>query len=202
MVDIGHVGKIWWWLRAPGEARGTTTRAGAAGLGSGHGDLMVGGEKLVAMVGEAARAWKRRECARGKEQELTEMRQGRSAASGTLWTRRIDGVDLRAPEVKTTTLRSTGASSGRVRRVCCSTGSWRSSGTRRGSEGVAAATANGVGALRLVRSAMGERAEGRDEVAGEGERGQGSLASPWRREDRAKGEQEVEAGGGARLRAR
>ena len=79
------------------------------------------------------------------------MRHGRLAASGTLWTRRIDGVDLRAPEVKTTTLRLTGASSGRVRRVCCSTGSWWSSGTWRGSEGVAAAVvelAGGGGAVR------------------------------------------------------
>ena len=135
-----------------------------------------------------ARGWRR------NGGELTGMRQGRSAASGTLWMRRIDGVDLRAPEVKTTTLRSTGASSGRVRRVCCSTGSWRSSGTRRGSEGVAAATTNDVSALRLVRSAMGERAEGRGEVPGEGERGQGSLGV-----SRLEGE----AGGGrVRLHAR
>jgi len=40
----------------------------------------------------------------------------------------------------------------------------------------------------------GRESRGEEEVAGEGERGQGSLTSPWRREDRAKGEQEVELG--------
>ena len=39
-----------------------------------------------------------------------------SASSGKLLRRRIYGGDLRAPGMKTTTLRSTGASSGRVRR--------------------------------------------------------------------------------------
>ena len=37
----------------------------------------------------------------------------------------------------------------------------RSSGLPRGSEGVVVAAVNGVGVLWLVRSAMGERAEGR-----------------------------------------
>ena len=40
----------------------------------------------------------------------------------------------------------------------------QSSGSRRGSEGVVVAATNGIGALRLVQSAMGERAEGRGET--------------------------------------
>ena len=68
-----------------------------------------------------------------------------SASSGKLLRRRIYGGDLRAPGMKTTMLRSTAASSGRVRRVCSSTGSGRSSGMHSGSEGVAVALVNGVG---------------------------------------------------------
>ena len=72
-------------------------------------------------------------------QELTAVASRRTSSSGKLLRRRIDGGDLRAAEMKTMTLRSTAASSGRVRRVCSSTGSGRSSGMRRGSEGVAVA---------------------------------------------------------------
>ena len=56
---------------------------------------------------------------------------------------------------------------------------------------VVAAT-NGIGALRLVQSAMGERAEGRGEVAGEGERGQGSLGVSRREGEAEGGKQELE----------
>lgn len=48
-------------------------------------------------------------------------------------------------------LRSTGASSGCVCQVCCSTGLWWSSGTRRGSEGVAAAMVELIGGGGAVR---------------------------------------------------
>ena len=81
----------------------------------------------------------------GKEEGLTADSQSSSMGSGKLLRRRIDGGDLRAPEMKTTTLRSTGASSGRVRRVCSSTGSGRSSGMHSGSEGVAVAVGELVG---------------------------------------------------------
>ena len=54
------------------------------------------------------------------------------------------------------------------------------------------AAANGVGALWLVRSAMGERAEGRGEVAGEGERGQGSVGISRREGEAGGGKQELE----------
>ena len=86
------------------------------------------------------------QCGSGDEkEELTAMRQGRSAASGMLWTRRIDEVNFRSPEVKTMLLRLTGASSGRVRWACCSMGSWRRSGTRRGTEGVVVAVVELIG---------------------------------------------------------
>ena len=90
---------------------------------------------------------------RGNVGELTEGLAEETTKSGKLWTRRIGGVNLRAPEVKTTMLRSAGASSGRVHRVCCSTGSWRSSGTQRGSEevAVAAVVASDVGGDSRVR---------------------------------------------------
>ena len=74
---------------------------------------------------------------RGNGQGLTRGRERSSVGSGKPLQRRIDDGDLRAPEMKTTTLRSTAASSGRVRRVCSSTGSGRSSGMHSGSEGVA-----------------------------------------------------------------
>ena len=68
----------------------------------------------------------------------------------------------------------------------------QSSGSRRGSKGVVVAAVNGVGALRLVRSAMGERAEGRGEVVSKGERGQGSLGVSRREGEAGGGKQELE----------
>ena len=79
--------------------------------------------------------------------------------SGKPLQRRIDDGDLRAPEMRTTTLRSTAASSGRVRRVCSSTGSGRSSGTHSGSEGVAVAPVTASAAMGSARALEGERAE-------------------------------------------
>ena len=68
----------------------------------------------------------------------------------------------------------------------------RSSVSWRGSKGMVVAAVNGVGALWLVRSAMGERAEGRGEVAGEGEKGQGSLGVSRREGKAGGGKQELE----------
>ena len=113
---------------APGSTVRTATRSKTGGGSSGRGSDMARRQRDSGTAEEAARG---RERALGGGEEaagLTVDRTEGSASSGKLLRRRIDGGDLRAPEMKTTTLRSTGASSGRVRRVCSSTGSGRSSG--------------------------------------------------------------------------
>ena len=100
---------------------------------------------------------------RGNVEELTEGLAEETTKSGKLWTRRIGGVDLRAPEVKTMMLRSTAASSGRVRRVGSFMGSGRSSGMPSGSEGVAVAPVTASAAMGSARAREGERAEEREE---------------------------------------
>ena len=119
-------------------ASATGARTGPKGHRGFAGDER--GLRRVSVVGKAATTACKRENGKGeKEEELTGSWPVQTTGPGKLWTTRIYGGDLRAPEMKTTTLRSTGASSGRVRRVCSSTRSGRSSGMRRGSEGVAVA---------------------------------------------------------------
>ena len=133
--------------------------------------------------------------------ELTGMRQGRSAASGMLWTRRIDGVDLRAPEVKRTMLRSTGASSGRVRQCVAPRGRGGARGRGEGArEWLRPWWSSQVAAARFgeVGNSEGERTRGGEREQRVSERDQGGCVAPPGARSRA-GE---EAGGGARARAR
>ena len=66
-------------------------------------------------------------------------------------------------------LRSTAASSGRVRRVCSFTGSGRSSGMHSGSEGVAVAQVTASAAMGSARARAGREAEeGTGSRGGEG----------------------------------
>ena len=91
--------------------------------------------------------------------------------------RRIDDDGGRSPRWKTTAMATLLASRGRVRHVCSSTGSGRSSGMRRGSEGVAVAVGELVGGDGCVRASEREEAGERDELEGVGERDQGAA---WR----------------------
>ena len=133
----GH-GRLHGWARsAPGMVLSTLPCSGV-----GYGDSstvcdIAGGEELSAPTAGVVRRHGRARGERGNGQGLTRGRERSSVGSGKPLQRRIDDGDLRAPEMKTTTLRSTAASSGRVRRVCSSTGSGRSSGMHSGSEGVA-----------------------------------------------------------------
>ena len=94
--------------------------------------------------------------------------------------RRIDDDGGRSPRWKTTAMATLLASRGRVRRVCSSTGSGRSSGMRRGSEGVAVAVGELVGGDGCVRASEREEAEERNEGEGESEGVQGVGAAPRR----------------------
>ena len=96
-------------------ARATGARTGPKGHRDFTGDER--GRRRVSVVGKAATTACKRENGKGeKEEELTGSWPVQTTGPGKLWTTRIYGGDLRAPEMKTTTLRSTGASSGRVRR--------------------------------------------------------------------------------------
>ena len=81
--------------------------------------------------------------------------------------RRIDDDGGRSPRWKTTAMATLLASRGRVRRVCSSTGSGRSSGMRRGSEGVAVAMGELVGGDGCVRASEREEAEEGEEFGRE-----------------------------------
>ena len=135
-------------------------------------------------------------------QELTWGRKRSSAGSGRLLRRRIDGGDLRAPEVKTMMLRSISASSDRVRRWVAPRGQ---GGARVRREG-----AREWLWLRWLRTAAAEafgcaRGRGEGETKGTSEGVQGFEAAPKRRPEasRWRGTQagrEVACRHGARVR--
>ena len=135
-------------------------------------------------------------------QELTWVRKRSSAGSGRLLRRRIDGGDLRAPEIKTMTLRSFSASSDRVRRWVAPRGQ---GGARVRREG-----AREWLWLRWLRTAATEafgcaRGRGEGETKGTSEGVQGFEAAPKRRPEasRWRGTQagrEVACRHGARVR--
>ena len=125
-----------------------------------------------------------------------------TAGPGRLWTRRIGGVDLRAPEVKTMMLRSISASSDRVRRWVAPRGQ---GGARVRREG-----AREWLWLRWLRTAAAEafgcaRGRGEGETKGTSEGVQGFEAAPRRKPEasRWRGTQagrEVACRHGARVR--
>ena len=81
-----------------------------------------------------------------------------TAGPGRLWTRRIGGVDLRAPEVKTMMLRSISASSDRVRRWVAPRGQGGAQGCIVGARGwLAAVFLSGVA---MAASAMRGKSKG------------------------------------------
>ena len=141
----GHGRSHGWARSAPGRVLSTLPCSGVSYGGSSTVCVIAGGEERSAPTVGVVRRHGRARGERGNGQGLTRGRERSSVGSGKPLQRRIDDGDLRAPEMKTTTLRSTAASSGRVRRVCSSTGSGRSSGMHSGSEGVAVAPVNGVG---------------------------------------------------------
>ena len=169
----GHGRSHGWARSAPGRVLSTLPCSGVSYGGSSPVCVIAGGEELSAPTAGVVRRRGRARGERGNGQGLTRGRERSSVGSGKPLQRRIDDGDLRAPEMKTTTLRSTAASSGRVRRVCSSTGSGRSSGMHRGSEG------GGCGPgkrrrRRWARSAVvgnGERGAKRGECGVQGSRG-------------------------------
>ena len=165
----GHGRSHGWARSAPGRVLSTLPCSGVSYGGSSTVCDIAGGEELSAPTVGAVRRHGRARGERGNGQGLTRGRERSSVGSGKPLQRRIDDGDLRAPEMKTTTLRSTAASSGRVRRVCSSTGSGRSSGMHSGSEGVAVAPVTASAAMGSARARAGREAEeGTGSRGGEG----------------------------------
>ena len=184
--------------------------------GVGYGDSstvcdIAGGKELSAPTAGVVRGHGRARGERGNGQGLTRGRERSSVGSGKPLQRRIDDGDLRAPEMKTTTLRSTAASSGRVRRVCSSTGSGRSSGMHSGSEGVAGrgvSQRSGHGGFGHERKEQGSE---RERAGRQGSGRGGSRGVSWHlrasrreatRQEVARGKQEVAEASRARATPR